>query len=210
MVTKEQLLAMVNEKIETYNPRGGLAQTAKFFLALVGINHGETREHCERVALLAEVVAERMKKDKKAAFFAGLLHDTGKLVLPATLFEGHNISAEEYAQVKEHAVAGFRALRGLHSFTALCAGLHHNLYKAGYGLTLEDFPKEWGLATIKKVLDISAIISICDFIDAFTHRATKILDGSSGPDLRTMMTQKYPDDELLVDLALMANKKLGL
>lgn len=210
MVTKEELLAMVNAKVDAYNPRGGLSQTAKFFLALISINHGETREHCERVALLAEAVAERMKKDKKAAFFAGLLHDTGKLVLPAPLFDGHNISAAEYAHVKEHAIAGFRALRGLHSFTALCAGLHHNLYKAGYGLTLSDFPKEWSMATIKKVLEISAIISICDFIDAFTHRATKILDGPKGPDLRTMLVEKYSDDETIVDLALRANEEMGL
>ena len=210
MATKEELMAMINAKVEAYNPRGGLSQTAKFFLALIGINHGDTREHCERVALLAERVAVMMKKDAKASFFAGLLHDTGKLVLPAPLFDGHNISAEEYAKVKEHAMAGFRALRGLHAFTALCAGLHHNLYKAGYGLTLEDFPKDWSMATIKKVLEISAVISVCDFIDAYTHRATKVLDGSAGPDLRTMLVQKYPDDVLLVELALMANEEMGL
>jgi len=107
-------------------------------------------------------------------------------------------------------MAGFRALRGLHAFTALCAGLHHNLYKAGYGLTLDDFPKEWSMATIKKVLEISALISICDFIDAFTHRATKILDGSKGADLRTMLVQKYPDDVGMVELAMMANEDMGL
>ena len=91
--------------------------------------------------------------DKKAAFFAGLLHDVGKIVLPADLFDGHNISAEEYARVKEHAIAGFRVLMQFHYFTALCAGLHHALYKKGYGLAIDDFPKEWGLETIKKVLE---------------------------------------------------------
>jgi len=140
----------------------------------------------------------------------GIDRDSAGRMAGIIFLDGHNISAEEYAKVKEHAIAGFRALRGLHAFTALCAGLHHNLYKAGYGLTLEDFPKDWSLATIKKVLEISAVISVCDFIDAFTHRATKILDGSAGPDLRTMLVQKYPDDVLIVDLALMANEEMKL
>jgi HD-GYP domain-containing protein (c-di-GMP phosphodiesterase class II) len=64
------------------------------------------------------------------------LHDVGKLILPCSLFDGHNISAEEYALVKHHAQDGFKALMEMHMFTALCAGFHHNLYKAGYGVTI--------------------------------------------------------------------------
>lgn len=196
--------ALVLSKIDKYNPKGGLGHTAKLFLALSVVNHGQVKGHIERVALLSEAVAMRMQMDKKAAFFAGLLHDVGKIILPADLFDGHNISAEEYAKVKEHALAGFKILSQFHYFTALCAGVHHALYKNGYGLTLNDFPKEWGLETVKKVLDISAIISVCDFIDAFTHRKTEIKDGSdaAAPDLRGMLLAKYPNDRLIVDCAL--------
>jgi hypothetical protein len=38
--------------------------------------------------------------------------------LPHSLFDGHEISAEEYQQVKDHAVAGFKALKSFHMFTA--------------------------------------------------------------------------------------------
>jgi hypothetical protein len=100
----------------------------------------------------------------------------------------------------------FKALQKFHLFVALCAGFHHNLYKAGYGLTVDMFPKEWSPATIKKVLDISTIISICDFVDAFTHRDTKIKDGSdqgqAEPDLKDMLYNKYPNDMLIVDTVL--------
>ncbi len=204
MPDKMDVSAIVLSKIDVYTPKGGLGHTAKLFLALSAVNHEQVKGHIERVALLSEAVAMRMQMDNKAAFFAGLLHDVGKIILPADLFDGHNISAEEYAKVKEHASAGFKALAQFHYFTALCAGLHHALYKKGYGLTIHDFPEDWGLETVKKVLEISAIVSVCDFIDAFTHRKTAIKDGSDAkaPDLRGMLLAKYPNDHLIVDCAL--------
>jgi putative nucleotidyltransferase with HDIG domain len=196
----------VHKRIVEYNPKGDLAQTAKFFLALCEINHGSTKDHVERVALLAEEVAKRLKKDAKASFFAGLLHDIGKLILPSNLFDGHNVDAQEYEHIKTHALAGFNALKKLHLFIALCAGLHHNLYQAGYGVGADMFPKDWSLATIKKVLEISAIISICDFVDAFLNRKTEIKDGSDAgiekPDLKSMLYKKYPNDHATVDVVL--------
>lgn len=162
--------------------------------------------------MLAERTAEILNKDKVAAFFGGLMHDIGKIVLPYNLFDGHNISPEEYAEVKNHVIAGFTILKDTHEFIALCAGIHHALYRSGYGLTLEDFPKNWSLATIKKVLEISAIISICDFIEAATHRKTVILDGSGdkSQSLPEMLRNKYPDDIQVVEAALKANSELNL
>ena len=135
-----KLSTIIQKKIKTYDPKNELGHTAKVFLALCGINHNEVKGHVERVALLAEATAIRMKKDAKAAFFAGLLHDIGKLILPAPLFDGHNINTAEYAEVKTHALAGFEVLKDLHAFVALCAGFHHALYATGYGLTIKDFP----------------------------------------------------------------------
>lgn len=193
----------VNKKIEKYDVKGGLDHTARLVLSLCNINHENVKGHIERVALLAEAVAIKAKKDAKAAFFGGLLHDIGKLVLPSDLFDGHNIDAGEYIHVKTHALAGFEALKDHHAFTALCAGFHHALYKAGYGLTVSDFP-DWNPATIKKVLEISSIISICDFVDAFTHRETKIKDSSnaSSTNLKEILRGKYPDDHQIIDITL--------
>jgi putative nucleotidyltransferase with HDIG domain len=202
----------VDFKIKAYNPKGDLAHTARLFLAMSSVNHISTKDHVERVALLAEAVARALRKDLKAAFFAGLLHDVGKLILPADLFDGHNVDAVEYQHIRTHALAGYKALKKLHLFTALCAGLHHNLYKAGYGIVTEAFPKEWSPATIKKVLEISTIISVCDFIDAFTHRKTEIKDGSDSatgqdkPDLKSMLYTKYPDDKEMIDVAIPLSK----
>jgi len=202
------LSKQIQNRISKYNPKGELAHTAKMFLALCEINHVSTKEHVQRVALLAEKTAIKLRKDPKATFFAGLLHDIGKIILPHNLFDGHDISQDEYAHVKQHAIAGFKALHKLHMFTAFCAGLHHNLYSAGYGVSINEFPKSWSPATIKKVLEISAIISICDFVDAYTTRKTTLKDPISQPlSLKELLYNKYPNDHLVVDTVLNISKK---
>ena len=203
-----KLSTLINNKIKKYNPKGNLAHTAKFFLELCDINHFETKEHMERVAILAEATAKKLKKDYKAAFFAGLLHDVGKLILPSSLFDGHNISQEEYTHVKEHAKAGYKALKKFHMFTAMCAGLHHNMYKAGYGVDIDEFPDKVSPSTVKKILEISTIISICDFVDAYNNRETKIKDGSdaNAKSLKEMLYEKYPNDIDTVDVVLKVTK----
>ena len=199
-------------KISNYQPKGGLGHTAELILSLSVVNHTQVKKHLERVALLSEETARRQKKDNKAAFFAGLLHDVGKILLPYKLFDGHNINSEEYGEVKRHAIAAYMAMEDRHLFTALCAGLHHNLYKKGYGLKMGDFPTDLSPATIKKVLDIAMIISICDFVDAFTHRDTKILDGSDkkSPKLKKMLQEKYPNEFQTIEIVLQVNKDLCL
>lgn len=199
-----KLETFIQKKIKKYNPKGDLAHTARFFLALCEINHFSTKEHMERVALLADRTARKLRKDYKAAFFAGLLHDIGKLLLPAKLFDGHNINQDEYAEIKTHAVASFKALKKFHLFSALCAGLHHNIYKAGYGIDLNEFPEDLSPSTIKKVLETSTIISICDFVDAYNNRDTEIKDGSNenSKTLKEMLYEKYPNDLGVVDVVL--------
>jgi len=211
MKDRSSLYQEVLRRIEEYKPQGGLDTSSKLFLHMVSVKHGEVRDHCAGVALLAEAVAIREKKDGKAAFFGGLFHDVGKAILPAQLFDGHNITAEEYATIKEHACFGFEILKDMHLFTAVCSGAHHAMYKAGYGITVDDLPKEWGLESVAKVLEIATIISICDFIDAFTHRKTQIRDGSdaAGPSLSAMLKAKYPNHGSTVEIAIEANIKLN-
>lgn len=207
-----EISEIVLKKIDAYKPKGGLDHTAKLFLKLGSINHLPVKQHQERVALLSEEIAIRDGKDPKAAFFGGLSHDNAKYLLPHDLFEDRDITDQEYQEIRKHAMMGFEILRDFHEFTALCAGLHHALYKSGYGLTLKDFPPEWDLALVKKVLDISAIISIADFIDAFTHRKTSIKDGSdkNSSSLEEMLKAKYPNDRKIVEIALKVQQELNM
>lgn len=197
-----QASKQVQRKIQDYNPNGGLARTAQLFLALSNVNHKTVKGHLERVALASDQTAISLGKDSRAAFFAALLHDIGKLAMPAELFNNREITAAEYEMVKTHAVAAFEVLKNIHSFTAYCAGLHHALYKAGYGLSIDNFPKNWSPSVIKKVLEISTIVAICDDIDAARYRTTTF-NGDGGKDnLEQRLFKKFPNDIKTVEIAI--------
>lgn len=191
-------------KISSYKPKNGLDHIAKFFISLSAIQHGSLTGHVERVALLSEAVADKLKMDKKLAFFAGLLHDVGKIVLPSDLFTGRNITQKEYDVIKQHAVFGSQILSNTYLFTGLCCGLHHAVYPFGYGLTIKDFPKTMNVNMLRKVLEIATIVSICDFIEAFTHRETRLhpSSGLKGKDLKSLLLERYQYDSLKVLVAL--------
>jgi len=148
-----------------------------------------------------------MKKDIKAILYSALLHDIGKLFLPANLFDGRSISSKEYAEVKKHALMALWTLGDKHMFVALCASLHHAVYEKGYGLSMKDFPKSLQIRTVKKILEIATIISICDFIEAFTHRKTAPKN-EIVLNLRETLGEKYPDDELVIEKALKGARML--
>ncbi len=203
---------IIRRKIEQYQIKGGLDQTIKIFLALGSIRHLPVVEHMERVALLAEETAIRTGKDPKASFIGAVVHDFAKFIFPHDLFEGREINDEEYAEIKKHPLAGFEILKEFHGFTALCAGLHHATYKPGYGISLKDFPPEYGMDDVKKVIETSTIISICDFIDAYTHRKTSIRGkfDEKTTDLKELLKKQYPSDILTIEAALQAQKELGI
>jgi len=201
----------VSNKIKKYHSEGALDQTAIFFLALCGVNHPLVREHVERVALLAEVVALKLKKDAQAAFYAGILHDVGKLIFSHHLFSGRDITNEEYEEVKKHALASFEILKQSHYlFMAFIAGLHHAMYERGYGLMTKDFPREWSPQTTKKALELSVIIAVCDDVDAALHRKTKIKceTGKTRINLKERLYKKFPDDLEIVKTALKEVQKI--
>ena len=184
-------------------PKGHLEHTARLILKLFGVNHARVKMHVENVARLSVIVGEEMEKDCNAILYSALLHDLGKLFLPADFFSGRDISMDEYGEVKKHAVMAYQAIGDEHMFVALCASLHHAMYEKGYGLSMADFPEGLQPRTVKKVLEIATIISVCDFIEAFTHRETTPKDGVV-LDLPKALKEKYPDDHLIVEKALEA------
>jgi putative nucleotidyltransferase with HDIG domain len=176
-----------------------------FYLDLLGVSHKLVRGHCERVGLYSAKVANRLHKDVKAAYLGGIFHDIGKALLDGELFSGRNVDAEEYKKIQQHAKLGHEALRKRMMFTSLCCGLHHAMGEGGgYGLKASDIPQGLSPRTVKKVLEISEIIAVCDFIDAATTRKTDFKDKAEGEsnDLRAMLVKRFPESEVVVDTAL--------
>jgi hypothetical protein len=203
------LINLVKRRIKKYKPKGGLGNTALVIVGLFGINHSKVNDHNTGIVMLAEAVAKQLGKDEKLTFFAAVFHDMAKLTFNADLFNGREITREEYENLKRHAFAAFTVLKDVYLLTALCAGLHHAMYENGYGVSMKDFPKFLGPRTAKKALEIAMILAICDDIDASLHRKTKIMNNSGANlTLAGRLEEKFPDDIKTVKIALNKAEKI--
>jgi putative nucleotidyltransferase with HDIG domain len=124
-----------------------------------------TAGHSAAVAIYARDIAKRMglsDKQQELVHLCGLVHDVGKIGLPAGLLEKPGaLSLEERRQMEQHSVIGERILRNVDDYTEIAAIVrHHHERVDGNGypdrLEGEDIPM------------IARIISVADAYNAMT------------------------------------------
>jgi putative nucleotidyltransferase with HDIG domain len=128
----------------------------------------ETAEHSATVALYARDVALQLGADADSAAaiqLGALVHDVGKLALPAAiLLKADPLDEEEWALVREHPEAGARIVAGLpssHTLLAIVRHHHERVDGRGYpqGLRGSEIPAA------------ARIVGACDAYAAMTqHR----------------------------------------
>lgn len=126
------------------------ARNLRLFATLVAERDEGTAGHCERVAQNAVSVGRVLglpKNDLKALYWAGLLHDLGKIGVPEDILrKPGRLTGDEYTVMKRHARLGYEILMTVSSaFEELAEGVytHHERFDgAGYprGLKGEDIP----------------------------------------------------------------------
>jgi diguanylate cyclase (GGDEF)-like protein len=105
------------------NPRAGAVEQQLRLRAMHAVariveqGHPTSDGHAERVADLAAELAERLgwkPADVRALRGAGVLHDIGKVIVPAsTLLKPGSFTQEEWAQMRLHPVIGDDMLEGV-------------------------------------------------------------------------------------------------
>ena len=122
-----------------------------------------TSGHSQRVADYALAIAKRMgksEKEQKIIYYAGLLHDVGKIkVSEEVINKSGKLTEEEFDQIRVHPVSGFHILKDIHEDVRVAQGAkyHHERYDGkGYpnGLEGENIP------------EIARIIGVADAYDA--------------------------------------------
>ena len=149
---KEQYLKMTNESLETV-------------AATIDAKNLYLKGHSKRVAEYSREVAGRMgmsEDDCQAVYFAGLLHDIGKIGIPNSILDKQQkLTDEEYDVIKRHCLLGSEILKSMSAVPELAqvARWHHERYDgSGYpdGLKGEEIPI------------FARIISVCDAYDAMS------------------------------------------
>ena len=140
-------------------------QTITALSAAVDAKDRYTFGHSKRVAEYAAMLAERMGKtpvEQEEIYRAGLLHDIGKIRIPADIMNKPNrLTEDEYNTIKIHSSTGYHILQSISSDSqiAVAAKYHHERYDGqGYpnGLSGRNIP------------EIARIIGIADAYDAMT------------------------------------------
>jgi putative nucleotidyltransferase with HDIG domain len=152
--------AEANDQLEQAN-----LSFATALVATLDARDDYTAGHSAAVATYAQDIAERMglsDREQRVAHLCGLVHDIGKVGLPAGLLEKPgSLSAEERRQMEEHTAIGERILRNVDTYSeiALVVRHHHERFDGeGYpdGLRGGEIPL------------LARIIAVADAYDAMT------------------------------------------
>jgi|GEM_PF-621353 len=126
-----------------------------------------TKGHSENVAKLASAIAKEMNLSKKTirdTYWAGLVHDIGKLLIPLDIINKNGkLTDKEYELIKKHPVWGNKALNSSKILKPIAKYIlsHHERWDGrGYpeGLQANDIPL------------ISQILGVADAWDAMLSR----------------------------------------
>jgi HD-GYP domain-containing protein (c-di-GMP phosphodiesterase class II) len=112
-------------------------------------NSDETREHGERMAILAKSLAQALelnKEDTDQLELASMLHDIGKVRVDLNILKkAGSLTGEEWEEIKKHPEAGYRIAQSVPNLNAISEIIlyHHERWDGtGYpqGLSGESIP----------------------------------------------------------------------
>ena len=124
-----------------------------------------TNGHSIRVAEYSRLLAQRLglsKDRQEEIYYAGLLHDIGKIRVPDSIIKKEGkLTDEEYEYIKLHPVSGYHILKEISASSDIAIGAkyHHERYDGkGYpnGLEGENIP------------EIARILGVADAYDAMS------------------------------------------
>jgi len=153
-------LAEVNERLE----KAGLS-FASALVAALDARDRYTAGHSAAVAVYARDIAERLglpEEDQQLVHLAGLVHDIGKVGLPAGLLEKPGpLTLEERRVMEEHSAIGERILSEVEDYAVIAKIVRHHHERMdgnGYpdGLSGDEIPL------------VSRILAVADAYNAMT------------------------------------------
>ena len=142
-------------------------QTAAALASAIDEKDTYTRGHSARVAAYSRLIAERAGKDEgfcDEVYYAGLLHDVGKIGIPGAIINKKGkLTEEEYEIIKTHPIKGDHILASIAQspYLRIGARYHHERYDGlGYpdGMAGEDIP------------EIARIIAVADAYDTMSSK----------------------------------------
>lgn len=143
------------------------AQTAEALAVAIDAKDNYTHGHSVRVAEYSREMAKlagKSEEECEEVYFAGLLHDVGKIgIADRIINKDGKLSDEEYAAIKKHPAKGKQILSSIDKLPYLSIGAnsHHERYD-GHG-----YPESMKGTDIP---ELARIIAVADAYDAMTSK----------------------------------------
>ena len=140
-------------------------QTATALVNAIDAKDAYSHGHSIRVAEYSMRIAQiygMSEEDCTKVYYAGLLHDVGKIGIPNSIINKKGkLTDEEFETIKSHSEMGNQILSSISEYPFLCVGAHyHHERYDGNG-----YPGEYGKESIP---EIARIIAVADSYDAMT------------------------------------------
>ena len=154
------------ESIRRYSETSINMNSINLLLASLFEKSQREKVHSDRVSALAYELGKSAGLDESRLNMiktAAVLHDIGKINIPLTILDKPDkLLDEEYSQIKNHALIGYRILASVKEYqdiAEIVLSHHERVDGMGYpqGIVKDQIPIE------------SRIITICDTYDAMTH-----------------------------------------
>ena len=140
-------------------------QTVTALVTAIDAKDEYSHGHSIRVAEYAERIAWMMGKSEEECrkiYYAGLLHDVGKLgISDGIINKKSELTAEEYEVIKQHPVLGDQILSSIQDYPYIRVGAHYH-HERYDGLGYPDGLKG------KEIPEIARIISVADAYDTLS------------------------------------------
>ncbi|MDP2908147.1 MAG: HD domain-containing protein [Nanoarchaeota archaeon] len=172
------------------------------YLNLLKIKDQNTYEHSIRVGLRGIKVAEHSSLDQKALFYAGTLHDIGKILIsPEVLKKTGKFNKKDMAEMKKHAKYSYKLLTGVHEFSAQIALRHHKYQQEKYPKKLKKSETKLSKDTKSDIDFYARILSVIDFYDAITTRDDHKFGKNklNTEEIKKLLIKNHPGQELLIN-----------
>jgi putative nucleotidyltransferase with HDIG domain len=171
-----QHLAAANERLERAN-----VSFATALVATLDARDRYTAGHSAAVAIYARDIAKRMglsPKEQELAHLCGLVHDVGKIGLPAGLLEKPGaLSLEERRQMEQHSTIGERILANVDDYNEIAAIVRHHHERVD-GLGYPDRLVDSEIPLIARIIGVAdaynAMTSDRPYRDAMPSRVARL------------------------------------
>jgi putative nucleotidyltransferase with HDIG domain len=160
----------------------------------------ETYEHSIRVAYIGGLVGKFMHLDYKALIYAGLLHDTGKALVPlSTLQKTSGWTPKDAEIIRDHVMRSYELARDKFNFSAEVLLWHHMFQPNSYPNAFPEPLSNYSQGTRVMIPFFGRALALCDSYDA-AHRANDKHEGEvTGHMIKERMFDHNPDQKVLLE-----------